>query len=254
MSASSSLALLTKGQVESSVTVVGSYLSPYVRKVLACVRLKDLTYEIDPIVPFYGNADFKAHSPLRRIPLLFHEGHVINDSSVICEYLNDRFPNRGAPLYPAEPHLRAEARWVEELADTRICEVNIWGLWNEDVPPLADYCESKLMPRTTTSARKRVFLFGEQPMAADIALAASFRNLELAGDDLTTIFAPRWPLWSAYLQRVLRHDCLAAYRHLEEASARVKPSQVGGYRAALAAIGAPISVHVNLGTEPKPTL
>lgn len=28
---------------------VGSYVSPYVRKVLACLNLKGLAYEIDPI-------------------------------------------------------------------------------------------------------------------------------------------------------------------------------------------------------------
>ena len=35
--------------------IVGSYLSPYVRKVLACLEIKGIAYEVDPIVPFYGN-------------------------------------------------------------------------------------------------------------------------------------------------------------------------------------------------------
>ena len=41
-----------------TVTVIGSYLSPYVRKVLVCLELKGIQYEIDPIVPFYGNDEF----------------------------------------------------------------------------------------------------------------------------------------------------------------------------------------------------
>src|SRR5687768_10388092 len=36
------------------VQIVGSYLSPYVRKVLACLNLKGIDYEIDPIVPLHG--------------------------------------------------------------------------------------------------------------------------------------------------------------------------------------------------------
>ena len=40
------------------VRVIGSYLSPYVRKVLVVLDLKGLRYEIDPIVPFYGNDEF----------------------------------------------------------------------------------------------------------------------------------------------------------------------------------------------------
>ena len=32
--------------------IIGSYVSPYVRKVTACLALKGLAYEIDPITPF----------------------------------------------------------------------------------------------------------------------------------------------------------------------------------------------------------
>ena len=33
------------------VRIVGSYLSPYVRKILVALDLKRVAYEIDPIVP-----------------------------------------------------------------------------------------------------------------------------------------------------------------------------------------------------------
>ena len=38
----------------ATTTIIGSYLSPYVRKVLVCLEIKGIAYEIDPIVPFYG--------------------------------------------------------------------------------------------------------------------------------------------------------------------------------------------------------
>ena len=37
------------------IHIIGSYLSPYVRKVLVALELKGLPYEIDPIVPFMGD-------------------------------------------------------------------------------------------------------------------------------------------------------------------------------------------------------
>jgi glutathione S-transferase len=49
--------------------IIGSYVSPYVRKVLACLALKELSYEIDPITPFFGGDEFERLSPLRRIPI-----------------------------------------------------------------------------------------------------------------------------------------------------------------------------------------
>ena len=39
--------------------IIGSYVSPYVRKVLACMALKGIDdYEIDPITPFFGGEEF----------------------------------------------------------------------------------------------------------------------------------------------------------------------------------------------------
>ena len=49
-------------------TIVGSYVSPFVRKVLACLELKQLDYRIDPIAPFYGDDEYSRLSPLRRVP------------------------------------------------------------------------------------------------------------------------------------------------------------------------------------------
>ena len=34
--------------------IVGSYLSPYVRKVLVCLEIKNIAYEIDHFAPFFG--------------------------------------------------------------------------------------------------------------------------------------------------------------------------------------------------------
>ena len=112
--------------------IIGSYVSPYVRKVLACMALKGVDdYEIDPITPFFGGDEFARLSPLRRIPVLVHGDLVLNDSSVICEWLDEAFP--GHPLLPADPADRARARWLEEFADTRMGDVFIWGLFYQKI-------------------------------------------------------------------------------------------------------------------------
>src|SRR5947209_20253527 len=80
------------------IRIIGSYVSPYVRKVLACILLKGLDYEIDPITPFYGGDEFERLSPLRRIPVLIDGDQVLCDSSVICAYLDERYP--GYKLLP----------------------------------------------------------------------------------------------------------------------------------------------------------
>jgi len=54
--------------VTKPILIVGSYLSPYVRKALVCLELKGIAYEIDPIVPFFGDDRFLAAQPLASHP------------------------------------------------------------------------------------------------------------------------------------------------------------------------------------------
>ena len=84
----------------AGVQIIGSYISPYVRKVLVMLHLKGIDYRIDPIVPFFGDERFSRLSPVRRIPVLIDDRVTLADSSVICQYLEDRYPS--PMLYPRD--------------------------------------------------------------------------------------------------------------------------------------------------------
>jgi len=237
--------------------VIGSYLSPYVRKVLACLELKGLAYEIDPIVPFFGDERFTALSPLRRVPVLIDDRVTLADSSVICQYLEDRYPEPA--LYPADVADRARARWLEEYADSRMGDVFIWGLFNhaviepavwgtprdlaaiqrivaEEVPPVLDYLEAQLPAEG--------FLFGALGVA-DVSVAVFLRNAAFAR---YKVDATRWPRTARFVDRVLAQDCLVKLQPFETAMLRTPiPEQ----RAALAAAGAPVSAETVGGATPQ---
>jgi glutathione S-transferase len=68
-----------------------------VRKVLVVLHEKGIPYEIDPIVPFFGDDRFSKLSPVRRIPVYTDESVTLCDSSVICQYLEDAHPEPGEP-------------------------------------------------------------------------------------------------------------------------------------------------------------
>lgn len=226
--------------------VIGSYVSPYVRKVLACLNLKGVAYEIDPITPFFGDDQFEQLSPLRRIPVLVDGDLSLCDSSVICAYLDEAYP--GHPLLPVDPKDRARARWLEEYADSRMGDVFIWGLfyqlivhpavWGEkgdrervertlssDAPGVLDYLEGQVPPDG--------FLFGDVGLA-DISLATFFRNAAYAR---FVIDGSRWPRTAAFVERVLAHPAIAVLLPFEQAQMSTNPA---GRREALIAAGAPL--------------
>jgi glutathione S-transferase len=238
--------------------IVGSYVSPYVRKVLACMALKGLSYEIDPITAFYGNEEFERLSPLRRIPVLVDGDLALSDSSVICAYLDEAHP--GYPLLPADVKDRAQARWFEEYADTRLGDVFIWGLFypkivhpviwgepgdptriqktlTEDLPREMDYLEGQVPDSG--------FLFGDEIGLADIAIATFFRNGAYAGAEPDPA---RWPRLDGFVARALAHPCFAEFLPFEDVQRSTNPQ---GRRQALLAAGAPLTAET-LGTrEPR---
>ena len=237
--------------------IIGSFVSPYVRKVLVCMELKGLDYEVDPITPFFGNDEFRRLSPLCRIPVLIDGDLVLTDSTVIAEYLDEQYPE--PRLMPREPKERARARWLEEFADTRLGDVFIWGLfypklvhprvWGEsgdqqridkslstEIPTALDYLEGEL-PESG-------FLFGEMGLA-DIAIASFFRNAGYAE------FEPdkaRWPRTAGLVERVLAHPAFEKIRRLE---AIQLGATIAGRRQALLDAGARLTAETYGQREPR---
>jgi len=239
------------------VRVIGSFVSPYVRKLLACLNLKGVAYAIDPITPFYGNDEFERLSPLRRIPIFIDGDLVLSDSSVICAYVDEAYP--GHALFPQPVKDRARGRWLEEYADTHLGDLFIWSLfyqrivrplvWKEPpdeeriretrdrrIPAALDYLERELPAHG--------FLFGDIGVA-DISIATFFRNGEYAG------FEPdetRWPRTAGFVRRTLDHPCLADLLRFETVQ---RSADVKGRRQALLDAGAQLTAETLGVREPR---
>jgi glutathione S-transferase len=246
------------GKLVRVIRIIGSFVSPYVRKVLACLNLKGLSYEVDPITPFYGNDEFGRLSPLRRIPVMIDGDVTLTDSSVICAYVDEAYG--GHALLPDAPADRARARWLEEYADSRLGDAIVWGLFyqkivhplvwgkpgdaariekslHEDIPAACDYLEGELPADG--------FLFGGIGLA-DIAIASFFRNAAYAGFSLD---AARWPLTAGLVERALADPCIASLLPFEDVQ---RSAEIRHRRQALLDAGAPLTAETVGGREPRP--
>lgn len=195
-------------------TVYGAILSPFVRKVVMTLAHKGAEYVIEPVRPFKNAESFAKISPLRKVPAFSDEYLTVADSSVICDYLEHKYPYQ--PLYPKNPVERAKVLWLEEFADTRLQETLGPGLFFEKMvapamfkrapdnalidkslaalPALQDYLESQL-----TGSR---FAIGGALSIADLALPSVFLNGRYAGHEVD---AQRWPKLAAYLRAMFEH-------------------------------------------------
>jgi glutathione S-transferase len=199
-----------------ALVLLGGNVSPFVRKVRVALAEKGLDYELQQVNPFAPPPNWREISPLGKIPAFKDGERVVNDSSVICAYLERRFPEPA--LYPADPYEYARALWFEEFADGGLVatagqkiffplvlkplfggkteadpadEAAADTVWREEVTPLLDYLEREIGDRE--------YLVGGRLTIADVSVASPFVNLRHAG------VAPdrkRFPRLRAFLGRL----------------------------------------------------
>ncbi len=110
------------------VTVYEHPLSPYAQKVKIALREKGVPFDLAlPGGLGAGGAagDFVRANPRAEVPVLIDGEAEIFDSTIILEYIEDRWPTPA--LLPPTPAARARVRMIEEVMDTHF-EAITWGL------------------------------------------------------------------------------------------------------------------------------
>lgn len=86
----------------------GFRVSNYHNKVLIALYEKGVTFEEDSNCFPSQKDEYVAKSPMGKVPYLMVDGTLLRESEVICEYLEDAYPDR--PLLPKDPLERARVR------------------------------------------------------------------------------------------------------------------------------------------------
>lgn len=200
-----------------SLILYGASLSPFVRKVRACLLEKQLDYSMELIIPWSQPDWFYQISPLGRIPALRDGELDLCDSSIICSYLEDKYPESLA-LGGQTPEDVARIRWFEKYADYEIAPLATFAVFfnralaksmglpcDEDAVQKAlqslvkhcDYLEQQLADNQ--------YFVGNQFSLADIAIVTHWVNLSYGQEKLD---AARWPNLVAHKKRILARDSM----------------------------------------------
>ena len=202
----------------------GAPISPFVRKVRVVLAEKNIAYELKPLLPGSDDPEFRALSPFGKIPAFRDDAVGLADSSVICAYLEKRYPTPA--LLPADPAAYATALWFEEYADSKLFHICTEGVFFErivkgrlrgvavdegtvaaalqELPSACGYLEQQLGAGV---------LGADALTLGDVAVAAQFVNLQYGGEQID---AAAFPRLAQFLARTLARpsfaDCLADER------------------------------------------
>src|SRR6266581_3115073 len=101
------------------LTLYDDVFSPYARKVRIALYEKGVPFErVRALHGDCNRTDFLHVNPRAEVPALVDGDFSLYDSTIICEYLEDRYPEPA--LYPRDPRDRAVCRLIEDVADTQL--------------------------------------------------------------------------------------------------------------------------------------
>lgn len=195
-----------------SITLYGAPLSPFVRKVRLFLLEKGIDYQLEIITPFGQPAWYRELNPLGRIPAMRDGDFTLADSSVICQYLEEKHPEL-APLYGRDAQQRARVRWLEKYADYELAPLTTFCVFRNRAlkPTMGQPCDEAAVQAALQDKLPQHFNYLEKTLGdaeyfvggeltlADLALCCQLINME-HGTEL--LDSGRWPALAAHYQRI----------------------------------------------------
>ncbi len=189
-------------------------ISPTCQRVFITLANKGVEYtgiEIDLLLPREKRPpEFLTVSSKGQVPALVHNGHTMLGSGVICQYINDVWPQ--VPMMPTSAGELAYARQWIHFADSELMDKDIRVVHFEtELARKHQMCKELfhgLAHLDAELARKDAFFLGRELSIVDAMFAPQLRLLPIIAElsDDTAFRTYRHIL--AYRERLLRHPAI----------------------------------------------
>jgi glutathione S-transferase len=153
---------------------------------------------------------FLALNPYGKVPVLLDEGAIIYESTIVNEYLEDRFPD--PPLMPRDPLGRAEVRTWEDYGDNAFLgpaeaifiHDKGWRTFESERLQQMRQQIQEVLTRLEKSLEGKRFLVRDTFTLADICFAPRITIL----DQLGTPLDPAYKNVRAWIERIKERESM----------------------------------------------
>jgi glutathione S-transferase len=155
------------------IRLCGFHVSNYHNKARLALLEKGIAFEEDASCRPSQKDDWIARSPMGKVPILEVNGTTLTESQVICEYLEDAYPEK--PLYPKDPIARAKVRelithieWHMEMVARRLyAQAFFGGTVSDEVKQAVEKDLTRGVRTLKVLARFEPFIAGKDLTLAD---------------------------------------------------------------------------------------
>ena len=169
-------------------------LSPFCRKVRLSLAEKRLEVELIEERYWERDPDFMRRNPAGKVPVLKIDDVTLAESTAICEYIEERYPDR--PLLPQDPVQRHEVRrlvsWFDDKFHSEVTSKLLYERVNKKITK-EGYPDSKNVKAGARAIKMhleylgwllddRRWLAGPELSLADFAAAAHLSSLDYISD------------------------------------------------------------------------
>ncbi|CAH8258163.1 unnamed protein product [Arabidopsis lyrata] len=136
---------------KSKVTLHGTWISPYSKRVEIALKLKGILYEyVEEDLQNKSESLIQLNPVHKKIPVLVHDGKPVAESLVILEYIDETWMN-SPRFFPEDPYERAQVRFWVSYINQQVFEVTGQIMFQE----------GEAQAKSVEEARKRIKVLDE---------------------------------------------------------------------------------------------
>nr|OQO27917.1 hypothetical protein B0A51_06416 [Rachicladosporium sp. CCFEE 5018] len=110
----SAKAVVDYHQREQPLKLYSGWFCPFVQRPWSILQEKSIPYQYIEVNPYHKPQSLLSLNPRGLVPTLQYDNKPLYESNVICEFLEEAYPDHGPKLLPDDVYLRAKCRiWMD---------------------------------------------------------------------------------------------------------------------------------------------
>ncbi|KAF9701956.1 hypothetical protein EKO04_000468 [Ascochyta lentis] len=105
---------------ENDLKLYSGWFCPFVQRVWIALEEKGIQYQYIEVNPYHKPQSLLDLNPRGLVPTLQYQGKPLYESTVLCEFLEEAYPDHTPKLLPDDPYLRARTRIWTDYVGSRI--------------------------------------------------------------------------------------------------------------------------------------